>query len=415
MLPNRKLISYPYVLVMLVVVLSVAGLLSNLGLANSHSAGLLVSFFPILLLSFIGGHWSPLRKSELHIVLCFLLAVLVHFFTVALIAGPVDYVINGSSSRFFSSFILLCLLLWCAFQIECYLALLTQRNFIRLINTVYRCLVILAAFSLPFHWLDLVSRKQMLIFSEPSHFALVFGPFYLYKIFTSSYRHTHFLICLSLALMLENVTLIVFALFGFLLSLKRYGFMFLLVALLVFSIGFAVTNYFEEYTNFLTSRLYFGEQMQTENLSLLALLSGYERAYLTVTDWSYIGVGFQQMGIVGPLGEIQSNIQLLTKDGGTMNTLDGGTLFSKITVEFGIFGVLGALVYLQKYWMILKRLTKLDENSPLELFYTLCFLGFFIILFMRSVNYFSPSFFIFIVALIGLRRVRRNLNLRRQT
>jgi hypothetical protein len=106
-------------------------------------------------------------------------------------------------------------------------------------------------------------------------------------------------------------------------------------------------------------------------------LSGYERAYLTFFDSYLLGVGFQQMGIIGPLGEFQVAIMHLT-NGYTMNTLDGGSLFSKLTTEFGIFGIFAVLAYVAKAIRVFRSSRKLSPGNSKELFYTASFLSFFI-------------------------------------
>jgi hypothetical protein len=205
--------------------------------------------------------------------------------------------------------------------------------------------------------------------------------------------------------MLQNATLIVIALLGYFLSLRLSGFKLLVLGFLLIVLGLALYTYFAAYDNFITDRLFLSAE--SKNLSTLVFLSGYERAYLTIFEWSYIGVGFQQMGMVGPLGSIQSSIESIV--GTTMNLLDGSTLFSKIVTEFGVFGIVVVLAYLLKCWVILRRLGSLDENPPTELFYTICFLGFFIMFFIRGAAYFSPSTFLFIIALIGLKRVSKKI------
>ena len=144
----------------------------------------------------------------------------------------------------------------------------------------------------------------------------------------------------------------------------------------------------------------------SENLSVLLFLSGYERAYLTFFDSYTLGVGFQQMGIIGPLGELQVAIKGLT-NGDTMNILDGGSLFSKLTTEFGILGILLILAYVATVIRVFRSLRSLSSGHSRELFYIASFLSLSILIFIRSVNYFSPSCFIVFIALVGLWRLNR--------
>ena len=203
--------------------LSLPGLLSNIGLAGSHAAGVLLSIIPLALIALITRDWMPFTKYEFQICLCILFIILIHFLLVALVGGVDNYIGSVALSRFTSSFMLLTMILWSAFQLESYFSALEQTKFARMVDTIYWLFALLAVLSIPFHILDWVSRKQILIFSEPSHFAVAFAPFFLYKMLTSQNRYKHLFLCLSLAIFLQNVTLIVVALLGIIISVKRYG------------------------------------------------------------------------------------------------------------------------------------------------------------------------------------------------
>ena len=136
-------------------------------------------------------------------------------------------------------------------------------------------------------------------------------------------------------------------------------------------------------------------------MSVLIFLSGYERAYLTLLDSYFVGVGFQQMGIIGPLGEFQKIIMQITMDG-TMNTMDGGTLFSKLVTEFGILGIIVILAYVIKFIGVFGVRNILLPGDFKMIFYSVSFLSCAVLIFVRAVNYFSPSTFLFLIALIGL-------------
>ena len=165
----------------------------------------------------------------------------------------------------------------------------------------------------------------------------------------------------------------------------------------------ALIIFFSGFFTFFIDRLNFSGNNQ--NLSVLVFLSGYERAYLTFSESYMLGVGFQQMGIIGPLGKFQIAIMAITAGGVTMNTLDGGTLFSKLVTEFGMFGFALVLAYVAMAIRVFRSRRRLFSEDYKGLFYTASFLSFFILIFIRSVNYFSPSFFIFLIALIGLSKL----------
>tara|TARA_B100000787_G_scaffold170168_1_gene164514 strand:+ start:3745 stop:5001 length:1257 start_codon:yes stop_codon:yes gene_type:complete len=401
---RRTLVTYPFVLVAVLFFLSFPGFFSNIGLSNSHALGMIFSVIPIALISLVTRDWMPFTKREFQASLVLLSIILLHFLCVSLVGGIDTYSSSSAQSRFVLSFVLLVIFLWAAFQLERYISALEKLKFTRLIVTIYWLLVVLALASLPFHWFDWVTRKQMLIFSEPSHFAVVFSPFLFYQILTSSHRYKHLFLCFSLALLLQNVTLIVTGCLGILLSVKRYGiFKILSIFMLVLFVAVFIT-YFRDFFGFLLSRNILDPDSQ--NLSVLVFLSGLERAYITTFESYFLGVGFQQMGVIGPLGELQTRIMSQT-DGDLMNIFEGGSLFSKLTVEFGVMGILCCLAYLVKAVRIFRLSRSLAISDNKEIFYMASFLSIFILLFVRSVGYFTPSSFLVLVGLVGLSRLDR--------
>jgi hypothetical protein len=401
---KRKAIPYPYILLVFLCFLSLPGLLSNIGLASSHATGMLLSIMPLALIALITRDWMPFTKYEFQICLCVLFLILIHFLLAALVGGVDNYIGSVALSRFTSSFMLLTMILWSAFQLERYLSALEQKKFARMVDTIYWLFALMAVLSIPFHILDWVSRKQMFIFSEPSHFAVAFAPFFLYKMLASQNRYKHLFLCLSLAILLENVTLVVVALLGIIISVKRYGVMQVMGVISLIGILASFAIYFGDVFTFFLERTVLSAD--SENLSVLLFLSGYERAYLTFFDSYTLGVGFQQMGIIGPLGELQVAIKALT-NGYTMNILDGGSLFSKLTTEFGILGIFLVLAYVANAIRVFRSSRSLSSGHSRELFYIASFLSLSILIFIRSVNYFSPSCFIVLIALVGLWRLNR--------
>jgi hypothetical protein len=136
----------------------------------------------------------------------------------------------------------------------------------------------------------------------------------------------------------------------------------------------------------------------SDNLSVLVLLSGYERAYLGFFDNFGLGVGFQQMGVVGPLGSIQEKMALKLNAEG-LNLFDGGTFFSKIVVEFGVFGLVAVLAYILCFSRIIKKIKNNQIKASQDLFYYSCFVMFFIVFFFRGAGYFTPIYLFFVTSI----------------
>jgi hypothetical protein len=379
--------------------LSFPGFLSNIGLAGSHSEGMLFSVIPLTLVILASGRWMPISKYQFNISLSIFAIILLHFLLVVLMGSFNNSIFFIALNRFILSFVLFMVILWSAFQFVRYFSSLEQSEFCKMINTIYWLFVVIAFLSIPFHFFDWVSRKQMLIFSEPSHFSIIFSSFFLFKMFTSKHRYKHLLICLSLVILLQNVTLLAIACLGLIISVKNYNIFRILGIFLLLSTFVFFTLLFSNYFSFIIERLSISSK--SDNLSVLIFLSGYERAYLTLLDSYFVGVGFQQMGIIGPLGEFQKIIMQITMDG-TMNTMDGGTLFSKLVTEFGILGIIVILAYVIKFIGVFGVRNILLPGDFKMIFYSVSFLSCAVLIFVRAVNYFSPSTFLFLIALIGL-------------
>ena len=245
-----------------------------------------------------------------------------------------------------------------------------------------------------------------IIFSEASHYALTFFPFLFYAVYTNSknlYSVLYIIGSICLALTLLNLTLLVGCL---LICFITYGgrwfwLLGLAILMLVFAIIYLDISYFLE-------RLNFTAASSLQNSSMLVFLSGWERAYLSFFDSFGFGVGFQQIGIVGPQGNFQIILQNLHHverwDGKGLNWNDGGTLGSKLIIEFGFLGLMLLLLYcffainiLIKFWL-----------QKIKGFKNIFFFGVYLIfsmeLFVRGMGYFSLTSFMFISSMYWIYR-----------
>jgi hypothetical protein len=110
----------------------------------------------------------------------------------------------------------------------------------------------------------------------------------------------------------------------------------------------------EEYYS---SRIDFSKS--NENLSALVFLSGWERAFLNFIETTGIGIGFQQLGYSGAIG--QSRLILESIGLGGLNLYDGGSLASKLISETGILGIILLFFYISyfiKYVITYRRYPK---------------------------------------------------------
>ena len=211
----------------------------------------------------------------------------------------------------------------------------------------------------------------------------------------------HIFSIIILGLIWESVTLLIVSLAGILLTynLRTNIFKnFFIIIFLIFLIFLLNENF-----QFISDRINFSTD--TKNLSILTFLSGYERAYLSIIENNGLGMGFQQMGILGPIGEFQEKIKYLM--GGYMNFYDGSSLAPKIIYELGIVGIFLIIIYIYYFFKNLKKLLNNKFKSNQELFFSMVFFSIIIALFVRAASYFTPSMFIFAVSLVGMNRLRK--------
>lgn len=142
--------------------------------------------------------------------------------------------------------------------------------------------------------------------------------------------------------------------------------------------------------------------IEDNNLSTLVWLQGWEEAYLDIKRTSGFGIGFQQFGVKEPEGESASAIFFLTKV--YLNRYDGGTFGSKLIGELGIFGFIILIIILMKIYrslLFLKRISISNTVSTHLVFYHCCVSYFILEIFVRSMSFIAPGFFMFMVGIIG--------------
>ena len=143
--------------------------------------------------------------------------------------------------------------------------------------------------------------------------------------------------------------------------------------------------------------------LDESNLSSLIWIQGWEEASINLIDSKFIGVGFQQFGVIPPRGEFSKIVNLIYFD--DFNRYDGGTLTSKIIGEFGVFGIGIVLIF---FYQIIKSALKIYKNNKdikynsITLFAHCCVFSFSFELLVRTTSYFSTSFFFFVSSLLIL-------------
>ncbi len=187
------------------------------------------------------------------------------------------------------------------------------------------------------------TSKPVFPFSEASHFGLALCPLVLsVAVMTRSARARMAYVgsALALALLLQNFTLVVGLMlvaaiclpWRWLLPVSVLGVAAVATAL---DTGASALAYYAERLNFTA---------ESENLTALVVLQGWQIMGEAVDQSSGWGLGFQQLGVQGPITEVSESINLLNQ-GNYLNLLDGGFLLAKLVAELGVWGIVLALVF----------------------------------------------------------------------
>lgn len=247
------------------------------------------------------------------------------------------------------------------------------------------------------------SGKPVIVFSEPSHFALAFLPILLFRVSVSKRMQQIGLICASLAMAvaMQSLTLVVGILFAAALMLRRGTLLIVILAIIPAVTVVDLTYY--------TNRLDFSPD--STNVSTLVFLAGWQNAYSAFTSTHGVGVGFQQFGIAGEIGTLSDRIADIL--GGTyINLRDGGSAAPKMIGELGIAGILLVVAYI---WSVVKafryirtaQLLPASQRDIRLLFFQSMVLTFSIELFVRGLGYFSTGGFLALASLMALHQLRR--------
>jgi len=245
------------------------------------------------------------------------------------------------------------------------------------------------------------NSRSIFPFGEPSHFALFFGPFVVLFIFQLSTVFGKLLLVfcvIFLSLLMESATLLIYGFLALLLFLRiSVAGVLLVVPGLIFGVYIILSDpYFS--SRFILS-------LSSDNLTALVYLQGLTEAYNALMSTSGLGLGFQMLGTQPP-SEVALKIQAIMgqgPDGSGLNRKDGGFVAAKLVAEFGVLGLILLAFYLKLFvnvFIKLRKLVRLSHSvSPAYVFGLVFIYVTFVELFVRGVGYFSPSLFLFFVAL----------------
>jgi hypothetical protein len=233
-------------------------------------------------------------------------------------------------------------------------------------------------------------------FAEPSHFALFFAPFFSYMVAREKrqiVKYILYLIPLLFLLFFSNLTLLVVFILVLIVTTNN------IYPLLIIGSLVLVYLFFSFDLSYYTQRI----SLDEDNLSSLIWIQGWEEAIINLQDSKFIGVGFQQFGVIPPRGEFSKIVNLIYMN--DYNRYDGGTLASKIFGEFGFLGLIFVVLLLTlivKSAVIIFKNNKEKKLDSITLFAHCCIFSFSFELFIRTTSYFSTSFFFFVSSLLIL-------------
>lgn len=241
------------------------------------------------------------------------------------------------------------------------------------------------------------SEKSIVTFAEPSHYGLAYLPLLLFRVATCSRKHQIMLLGFSVVLgaALQSLTIIAGVFLIACVLLQSIPLIFLMLCAGAGALALDLTYYI--------SRLTFSSD--SENLSTLVFLQGWDNAQINFRETNGFGVGFQQFGIAGSTGEIAERISELIGD--SISLRDGGSTATKLVGEFGALGLVLILALVMKMAaaaLYIRRVqrTPAATRDTTTLLFASVIVSYLVELFMRGTGYFSPGGFLLVAGIIGL-------------
>uniref|UniRef100_UPI004047E9B3 hypothetical protein n=1 Tax=Algoriphagus sp. TaxID=1872435 RepID=UPI004047E9B3 len=379
------------------------GLSINLHIQSSSLGGLLSWIIVILILIQKDSKYAKFNYNFLKLLTLVLFIIIISFFTGLIINNNFDF------NRYLSSILLFIFQLTAAYLLVKRLSEEPSDVIDKLLKKISITLLLLSYISMIKWYIFSSPTKEMIVFTEPSHYAIAASPFFMYFIICSNKKHSFVftLLILFSAILMENLTLVIPILIALFILNKK--------VLIIFSSIFVVLLpiFDPTYYLYITARTTSMLDSDNQNLSSLVYLQGWEYVGSSIKYFKGIGIGFQQLGQI----RIKSTSQeILEYMGYPFNQNDGAFFFSKFFVEFGWIAILIILFYLIDATNIYLKINKLIlSKKKFKIFLSVCFLSFFIPLFVRNSSYFNPAIFIFYMSLLGFGLsggIKKTLNVR---
>ena len=392
-MPNIKSFNYFSPGIILLVIAALPSFLMNIGQASSMAIGLSFVLAIIFCLYIFSNHRRcrsyAIQLFSLIIPLLFLVSAISFFQN-----DGFDFDRFYQTSAFLFAFLLgaYCLTLFVQELTEPEIDFAVKIVFYILMSCMFLTILGFGGLFTPSGF----SGKPVLLFIEPSHLAIVFLPYTLYlTVIAKGKKKAHLILGVFLtSLLIQNATLLLGCILvaGITLSMRAFLLCNCLGLLFSYFIGI---DYFLERIDF----------TKLNNVSTLAYVSGWERAYLSFLETSGIGVGFQQFGIIGSKGE---TMKILNDLGGNdLCLLDGASVAPKVIGEFGFLGAILIIVCIFYCAKQARYLCKISSNKLMimsrhDIFFRSFFVMYIVDILVRGAAYFSSSSLIFAASLIWI-------------
>lgn len=273
------------------------------------------------------------------------------------------------------------------------------------VHVACRQVLTLLVMLLPIAFLDLIpsdifgQNRIIFPYSEPSVYALGAMPFIAYMALRlSQWRRVAFLlVAFALGAFIKNLTLIVGLLMVACLCLRLNA---LVVVLALVSTGAASID-----LSYFSNRLDLSSE--SENLSSLVYVQGWQLIDEALRGTSGFGIGFQQLGVQPT--EVPAAQLIMAIADTELNRNDGGFVLVKLLSEFGVFGlaaVFALLVVIGRSAVFLRREAPKRFHQPSVLFARCVVVCYGLDLLVRGSGYFTATSLMLIAALHYLHLVR---------
>ena len=368
--------------------------------ASSFALGVLVTAAYVVLayLAFEGGSISCFRLFNINAIVSVgvvLFFIIIHF---VLLSGVLSSYNNYDIARFLTGFLGLSLMLVASLCVARASFEIDHNLFSRVIYIAFSLVVvnvIISAFRIDFF--NTGNTKPSFLFSEPSHIAITASALVMYVAVMSSRIKCLLIVLFTLAwaIYIQNLTTIILGLMVAFVCIKLNiilislfsSFLFVLIYIFLEQIDGGGVSYFLDRLSF---------DPDSENLSALVFMQGWDNARLTLIKTMGLGAGYQQLGVFTEVGAYTNKVIDIV--GHNPNRYDGGTTGSKVVSEFGFLGIIAILVHLILVIRCVVRVRRRVMGAPQhanDTFASCAVICSSLELYVRGVGYFSPLIFMF--------------------